>query len=315
MSYCFRFDNIKVLLMLLVITAHTLTNSYGYWGMEIIRFYCLCFTMPLFTFISGYLSKPEARLEKNVRHLLLPCVIFTIVNDCIRMIVDQNYTFTWKQPGFAMWYLWVLFVFRISLPLLVRIPHILPISFILSWLVGFVPFAGVDFSLQRIICFLPWFLLGYKLKKKKKLSIKLINAKGGGKWYMLLAACFAFWTAVIIVHPGLTYSTSFAVPYSGNNVLQLLLRISLQLTIAFIGWCIIHIIPNKNVWYSRFGRNTMSVYLLHGIIVLPFAYLVFPPFADASILQRFLMIALPVVCCIPLFTTKVNKILNLFIKV
>lgn len=59
----------------------------------------------------------------------------------------------------------------------------------------------------------------------------------------------------------------------------------------------------------------MSVYLLHGIIVLPFAYLVFSPFADASILQRFLMIALPVVCCIPLFTTKLNKILNLFIKV
>lgn len=54
-----RFDNAKVIMMLLVIVAHTLINSYGHPGMESIRFVCLCFTMPLFTFISGYLSKPE----------------------------------------------------------------------------------------------------------------------------------------------------------------------------------------------------------------------------------------------------------------
>lgn len=70
----YKFDNIKVFLMILVIIAHTLINSYGDKGMEYIRFICLCYTMPLFTFISGYLSKKEQSLKKNCIRLLLPCI-------------------------------------------------------------------------------------------------------------------------------------------------------------------------------------------------------------------------------------------------
>jgi len=79
--HIYKFDNIKVFLMILVIIAHTLINSYGDKGMEYIRFICLCYTMPLFTFISGYLSKKEQSLKKNCIRLLLPCIIFTIINE------------------------------------------------------------------------------------------------------------------------------------------------------------------------------------------------------------------------------------------
>ena len=44
--HIYRFDNIKVFLMILVIIAHTLINSYGDKGMEYIRFFCLCYTLP-----------------------------------------------------------------------------------------------------------------------------------------------------------------------------------------------------------------------------------------------------------------------------
>lgn len=315
MKHVFRFDNLKVLLMLLVITAHTLSNSYGFWGMEVIRFYCLCFTMPLFTFISGYLSKPEMNLKKNIQHLLWPCIIFTVVNDSLRAVVDSNYIISWKQPGFAMWYLWVLFVFRISLPMLLKIPHIETISFIFSWLIGFIPWAGTDFSLQRLVCFLPWFIIGYKFSTFESLSKKLINANGGGKWIFLLAACFAFWTVVIIIHPGLTYATSFATPYGENPILHLFLRMALQLTIAITGWCVIRLTPNRILWYSKYGRNTMSAYLLHALIVLPFAYCVFPPFADATLFVKVCMIMVPLVCCIPLFSGKIHKSLMILLKI
>jgi fucose 4-O-acetylase-like acetyltransferase len=127
--HIYRFDNIKVFLMILVIIAHTLINSYGDKGMEYIRFFCLCYTMPLFTFISGYLSKREQHFKKNIIYLLLPCFVFTVINDLVEELVNPNYVFNWRQPGFAMWYLWVLFVFRVVLPYLIRVKYILLLSF------------------------------------------------------------------------------------------------------------------------------------------------------------------------------------------
>lgn len=185
MSRIYKFDNIKVWCMLLVVVVHTLNNSYGNVGQEMIRFFCLCYTMPMFTFISGYLSKPKSSFRKNVTTLLIPCFLFTLVNDCIQLLVCPNYHFTLTRPGFAMWYLWALFVFRVSLPFLLKIPHVLILSFILTWIVGFIPQINSTMSLSRIFCFLPYFLLGYKIAnekyfyKFKSLILTPINKWGG----------------------------------------------------------------------------------------------------------------------------------------
>lgn len=167
----YNLDNVKVILILLVIIGHTLLNSYGDDGIEYIRFICRCFTMPLFTFISGYLTKKEQAFWKNVKYLLYPCLLFTVVNDILQMLVTPNYVFSWKQPGFAMWYLLALFIYRVLLPYLLRIKYVLLLSFLLSWLVGFIPFIGNDYSLSRIFCFLPYFLLGYFVAHENRFSI------------------------------------------------------------------------------------------------------------------------------------------------
>lgn len=98
----YNLDNVKVILMLLVIIGHTLLNSYGDDSIEYIRFICRCFTMPLFTFISGYLTKKEQAFWKNVKYLLYPCLLFTVVNDILQILVTPNYVFSWKQPGFVV---------------------------------------------------------------------------------------------------------------------------------------------------------------------------------------------------------------------
>lgn len=85
--------------------------------------------------------------------------------------VTPNYVFSWKQPGFAMWYLLALFIYRVLLPYLLRIKYVITLSFLLSWLVGFIPFIGNDYSLSRIFCFLPYFLLGYFVAHENRFSI------------------------------------------------------------------------------------------------------------------------------------------------
>ena len=186
------FDNVKLLLMILVIIVHTLYNSYGHYGMELIRFYGTCFTMPLFTFISGYLSKPEVAFRKNVRQLLIPCLVFTIVNDWVMWKVNPDYVFSWRIVGFAMWYLWVLFFYRISLKWLVRIPGILFVSFLFSWAIGFLPVGNHNFNVHRLFTFLPWFLLGYYLSQSEKFKKVLTNANGGVDITFFLPPVFCF---------------------------------------------------------------------------------------------------------------------------
>lgn len=184
-SRIYKFDSIKVWCMLLVVIVHTLNNSYGSVGQEMIRFFCLCYTMPMFTFISGYFSKPDSSFRKNVTSLLIPCILFTLVNDGVQLLVCPNYHFTLTTPGFAMWYLWALFVYRISLPYLAKIPYVVILSFVITWIVGFIPQINNTFSLSRIFCFLPYFLLGYKMAheecflKYKTLLLTQFNKWGG----------------------------------------------------------------------------------------------------------------------------------------
>lgn len=63
----YNLDNVKVILMLLVIIGHTLLNSYGDDSIEYIRFICRCFTMPLFTFISGYLTEKRTSVLEECK--------------------------------------------------------------------------------------------------------------------------------------------------------------------------------------------------------------------------------------------------------
>lgn len=154
--------------MMMVVLVHTLINSYGCVQQEMIRFPLLCFTMPLFAFISGYFSKPEQQLKKNINLLLIPCLVFTLINDGIQYIVNPNYYFSLKTPGFAMWYLWALFVYRSILPYIYKIPHVILLSFVLTWCAGLYTGINSVLSLSRIICFLPYFLLGNKIAHEQK---------------------------------------------------------------------------------------------------------------------------------------------------
>lgn len=294
--------------MLLVVIVHTLHNSYGHVGQEMIRFFCLCYTMPMFTFISGYFSKPTTSFRKNVTSLLFPCLLFTLINDGVQLLVCPNYQFSWTILGFSMWYLWALFIYRVSLRYLLKIPYVIPLTFVLTWIVGLFPQINVHFSLSRVFCFLPYFLLGYKIANNSRwLCCKALNNKMLYGGVLLLA--FVVWEIFIYYFPGYTIATGFNSGY-GLSVMGLLLRISLQVTILITGYCVIQVFPNKELWFTKYGKRTMNVYLLHGIIVLPFAYQVFPPFAEADWFVRIWMILLPTVFSMALYSQPIDTMMK-----
>lgn len=91
-----KFDFLKVYCMLLVVIVHTLINSYGDVGQELIRFFCLCYTMRMFAFISGWFSKGELNFRKNIKQLLVPCIVMTILNDGIMYALNPQYHLNFK---------------------------------------------------------------------------------------------------------------------------------------------------------------------------------------------------------------------------
>jgi fucose 4-O-acetylase-like acetyltransferase len=209
------------------------------------------------------------------------------------------------MPGFAMWYLWALFVFRITLPYLIKIPHIIIVSFVISWVAGFYEGINNAFTLSRIICFLPYFLLGYAVRNSNSEISDNKSLIYRCLWGGVILLAFLIWEIFIYNFPGNTYATAFSYGYN-RPIIQLPLRIALQLTIIVTGWAVIQICPNKKLWFSKYGSRTLNVYLLHGLIVLPFAYQVFPPLCQANIYQKLLMIIIPAALCLMLFSKTID---------
>lgn len=203
------------------------------------------------------------------------------------------------------------------LPYILKVPHVITISFVLTLVVGFIPCVGRFLDLSRIVCFLPYFLLGHKIAndesflKAKRLFLTNFNNRRG--YLLALVTIFAFWMCFIYFNPGLTYATVFTYGYS--SIMGCLLRIALEITILLTGYLIICIFPNNELWFTKYGSRTLNVYLLHGMIVLPFAYMVFKPFAVAEWYMRILMILLPAVLCMFLFSRSVDRVMKRLLSV
>ena len=70
----YKFDNIKVFLMILVIIAHTLINSYGDKGMEYIR--CICLYDASFYFYLWLFVEKGAIVKKELHSSFIAMYYF-----------------------------------------------------------------------------------------------------------------------------------------------------------------------------------------------------------------------------------------------
>lgn len=110
----------------------------------------------------------------------------------------------------------------------------------------------------------------------------------------------------------MTYATGFYSGY-GFSLSGLIGRFVLQITILVTGYLVVRLCPNKELIISKYGKRTLSVYLLHPLVVLPFAYIVFPKLQDADILQAVAMIFIPTCLCIGLFNKHIdNFVMKIF---
>lgn len=302
-------DNLKVLLIFLVVFGH-LIERYIDTNNTLMGIYMFIYTfhMPLFIFISGFLSKNINKSNKVFfRNLLIPYIVLNIIWYSLAYIYTGEANLPIIYPGWTLWFLLSLFFWRISLRYLIRIKYILYISFILGIFVGLVP-NGSLLSFSRTIFFLPFFLLGYycdfnklKLLNRLNISVALVGVIG-----------FVFLWIYIAKKDVLNYKFlygSYSYKELGLNIyIGMLYRCLLYICSIALSSFICILTPTIKTFYSNMAKSTMYVYVFHIYAILVIFYLI--PIWDKNIVTKCIVLLSPILISYLLSTKVFEKIYN-----
>ena len=275
-------DNSKGLLIFLVVLGHSLEFiRKDYELARLLYVFIYEFHMPVFVFISGYLSKNVEKGRKNaVRNFLTPFLLFNIIWNLITLVgplflkgeftaLSNEQTFSFFTPGWALWYIFAMFLWKILLPDLLKFKNIFILSIIAGIFVKLSGEFGSYMALSRTITFAPFFLAGYysseeKLKRFRKFTrFNILN-----KVPSILILIIGVLIALIFVNYSNIADEFFWADRSYSNFnIEIFTGILLYIAVYIIGFAFVYVfinlMPENQTFLSKIGKNTLSVYFLH----------------------------------------------------
>jgi len=302
-------DNIKSILIILVVLGHFGSSGSVIYNTFII--FIFSFHMPLFLFISGYLSKNVEKCRKKaMTEYLLLFIIAQLLWVLYKVVVEKDfyYFFNMLEPGFGLWYILSIFVYRILLKDLVRIKHIVIISAVASVLIMTLVNIQHFLDIQRIVGFLVYFLIGYYTDENTINKIKKIPP------YLAaigLGAVFAVFYIILdkkILNYGffLRFLEHQAAIYDFSNIfIGLAIYIFIIPASLLIGSLVIAMIPRKEMWFTYIGEDTLPLYLSHTYGVALYREFLREVVIDSNSIAAFIVLCSCI--CIVLFSSKVYR--------
>ncbi|NGU67703.1 acyltransferase family protein, partial [Clostridium perfringens] len=275
-------DNSKGLLIFLVVLGHSLEFiRKDYEVARLLYVFIYEFHMPVFVFISGYLSKNVEKGRKNaVRNFLTPFLLFNIIWNLITLVgplflkgeftsLPSEQTFSFFTPGWALWYIFAMFLWKILLPDFLKFKNIFILSIIAGIFVKLSGEFGSYMALSRTITFAPFFLAGYysseeKLKRFRKFTrFNILN-----KLPSIIIVIIGVLIALIFVNYSNIADEFFWADRSYSNFnIEIFTGILLYIAVYIIGFAFVYVfinlMPENQTFLSKIGKNTLSVYFLH----------------------------------------------------
>ncbi|RPF33491.1 acyltransferase family protein [Streptomyces sp. TLI_185] len=267
------FDNAKYLAIVLVAMGHSWEPLKGDSRiLEGVYTVVYCFHMPAFIIISGYFSRsfdmrPD-RLRRLVTGVLVPYLVFETAYSLFKRYGDHDpsKTVSLLDPWYLTWFLIALFIWRLTTPLWKTLRWPLPVALGIAMFGSVSPEIGNDLDLQRVLQFLPYFVLGlcmrpehFQMVRTRKMRILAVPVFG--------TALAVGWWAVPRMNTAWFYhrdaAQEMAAPWwSGPVMVLALFGCSLLLTACFFAW-----VPRRKMWFTALGAGTLYGYLLHGFLV------------------------------------------------
>lgn len=264
-----RFDNLKGLLIVLVVFGHLLELVGGpaaAWVYRVIY----SFHMPAFVFCSGWFARFDA--ERFFRRLLYPYLVYqTLYLLFDRTVLHGKAPLQYTTPYWLLWYLCSIMLWTLLLPLIdgLKNQRVALIGCLVAALAaGFDPTIGYNMSLSRTLVLLPFFAAGHLaagsglLEHLPSAPLRRWLTLGLGGW--ITAASALLWLQRSEVRSVWFYASR---SYEGAHY-DLALRALLLLTSA--AWILLLLLfaPRRPLpFVAALGQNTLSVFLLHGFFV------------------------------------------------
>ncbi|MGM8211467.1 acyltransferase family protein [Virgibacillus sp. W0430] len=265
------FDNAKVILIFLVVFGHIIQPFIdGSRAIHTLYIWVYTFHMPAFILISGFFAKGIGNgqyIWKLAKKLLIPYAIFQLVYTVYYFYIGKESWFaSMFYPHWSLWFLMSLFCWHILLIIFKKIPAAvgMSIAVAIGLLIGYIGEVGHTFSLSRTFVFFPFFLLGYWLNQKELMKLKR-------KVFQLIAAFFLVGVFTLIYFAP-EINTNWLLGSKsyidlGLQTLGAPARMLVYTTSALMTMCILSWIPRRKLAFTKLGKRTLYVYLLHGFFI------------------------------------------------
>ncbi|MFJ4921947.1 acyltransferase family protein [Streptomyces sp. NPDC088725] len=267
------FDNAKYLAIVLVAVAHfwepVMDGSRATKALYLIVY---SFHMPAFIIISGYFSRSFTAKPYQIKRLVtgvaVPYFVFEGGYSLFKWVADDPHQldFSFQDPWFLTWFLIALFIWRLTTPLWRMVRYPLPVALTIAALASFTPSMGSDLDLQRVLQFLPYFVLGLCLKPEHFQLVRRREVRMLAIPLFAAAVAFAYWVAPRFQTDWLYHNMSAQqldhVWWAGPVMTLAVFGCSLLLTAGFLSW-----VPRRHMWFTALGAGTICGYLLHGFLI------------------------------------------------
>ncbi|MFJ9622637.1 acyltransferase family protein [Streptomyces sp. NPDC101181] len=283
------FDNAKYLAIVLVAVGHAWEPLPGGRLVEAAYTFVYTFHMPVFILIAGYFSRnfelrPD-RVWKLVTSLLVPYVLFEVLYTLFERAADKpDFALSLLSPYWLLWFLPALFFWRLSTPVWQAVRFPVLVSLAIAALATLSPAADGSLQVQRVLQFLPFYVLGLRMGPQ---HFELIRRP----WvrFVSVPVCAAGMLVAYWLVPRTSTSWFFrknsaqemdTAEWTGPAATVLLFLAAIVLGACFLAW-----VPKGRTWMTALGTCTLYGYLLHGFVVRGLKYGGFydDPFFDTTL--------------------------------
>lgn len=275
-------DNARLVLICCVVTAHVIRlNLYDVGWTRAIYAWMFIFMMPAFAAIAGHLSRTTLSL-RNVkvlaRRLLAPYLVFELLYAGAHVVAGrrEQLIVDLLTPTWVLWFLAALFLWRLSLPVLVKTGHPLLVSTVIGLCGGLLPAPVYALSLTRALVLYPFFVLGHVGARHQVSRLKAHPV--GNATVLAVAAVVAF----VFFRGGGEAWLHGTQPYTEMGVSPLLgvpLRLGYYLAVAVVVASFLACVPDRRARLTDLGGRSLYPYLLHGVVLLTLERFVSVPYS------------------------------------
>ncbi|HYE11720.1 MAG TPA: CapA family protein [Patescibacteria group bacterium] len=263
-------DNIKGFLISLVVVGHFL---WDYRGMGFARFlvnFVYLFHMPAFIFVSGYLSKSDN--SKSIKSIFKLVVTYIIFNTTMMIFsyVLVNTSIQLITPVYSFWFLISLIIWRLIIRYVEKIKDIIIISIIAAIFIGFWSDVTNVLAIARTVVFFPFFLIGYKLSPDK--INHFINKRKSLDYLKgILLLLFTAYMSSLFIFKYSALSEADFLMQNYDSIADMFVRMIMLGIAGLMIMSIIFLTPKNQLRFlSKWGRNSLTIYILHRFFTLIF---------------------------------------------